>query len=480
MDEEQVVDTETAATEAIAAWEAEHPKLTAGTESLREVLVAATADAQPAWGEDLPEGIAVAPDPAALFAAVRSGGYMTGALSDGLAGARALVIPDAGVIGPDQVEPITRFVRQGGTVVAFGHASLPPEGNDYALAEVFGVSYNGHVAFDTEASRVEVTADSVWAEQYSPEQVIDGTATNFWASIEGGPMPHWVQIAFGKPRTVARAEVMLRPGFLLQDFQIQCLVDDEWVVAAEVTDNAEWTVDCPFEEPITTSAVRCFCRRESNGGENRVIADVGEVTLFDEHDRRLIAPPYLIEGQIQDKALAKAYRSDRMTLKSPAVRITPEAVLTDPPRVAIMAYFEDPLKEGQVALCASNKLGKGSAYLFTVPEAALGFANEVWEPLLRLFVGMPSVRHSGDDSVVARLRRGKGRSVLHIVDTAPTEDAARAREVIVRLNTQALGPAKSVTLLPDGEKLETRASDGRVQFTAPMDPMASVLIRGKR
>jgi hypothetical protein len=156
-------------------------------------------------------------------------------------------------------------------------------------------------------------------------------------------------------------------------------------------------------------------------------------------------------------------------LRSPAVRLKPT-------KAQVIATFPDPLTGEPLPLCTVNKVGKGRAYQFAVPEAALGYAPETWEALLRTFVGMPMIRHSGDENVVAFLRRGRGKAILHVIDTAPVESEERAKDVIVRADTKALGKVKAVKALPEGTALITTVREGWVQFTMPIAPMGTVLM----
>jgi len=465
------------ASEILKEWAEANPDLAAGTAIVFDVLVSRADQEAPFWGE-LPEGITTASDPAALLGAVRVAGYLSpepamvnepgdidevrgSLLLDGLALPEAAVADGVG------------NVQRGEVVVAFGHASLAREDgslrDDYALADLFGASYGGLVQFDTEASRVTPTADTTYAPQYSAPNVIDGQADTFWASIEAGPMPHWVQLDFAKPRTAAGAQVSCRPGFLLKDFEVQAKAGDEWKTCATVSDNNEWVIDCPFEQPAEAQSFRLFIKREELNGADRVIADVGEFTLLDEKGARLIAPPYLIEGRILDRAWTQANRSERLVLRSPAVRVKPTTA-------KVLATFPDPLSGEPLPLCTVNRVGKGRAYLFAVPEAALGYAPETWEALLRSFIGLPMIRHSGDENVIAFLRRGKGKAILHVIDTAPVEGPERAKEVIVRADTKALGKVKAVRALPEGTPIEMRVREGWVQFTMPLNPMGTVVM----
>lgn len=481
-------DPSAAAAASVAAWEQANPGLVAGLTPVREVAVAgdvaATPTDQELWGAALPAELKTSLDPPALARLVARADYLAvgretpGRWAERLAGCRAALLPGRVVVAEADVAPIRQFVASGGLLIAFAHASLlnasEAPRKDYLVANVLGAHYDGLVSFDS-GVQVTVTGDSIWAPQYAPPNVIDGTPDTFWASVEAGPMPHWVEIAFSQPRTVARADVACRPGFLLRDFEVQYRAGEEWrTAAAKVTDNQEWTIRCDFDKAVETGAVRLFVKREEINGVDRVIADVGEFTPYDDRGRPIIVPPFLIAARITDPAWAKANHADRMVLRSPAVRIRPASA-------QVLASFPSPTAgEGELPFCTQSKLGKGRAYLFAVPEGSLGEESYAWESLLRTFVGLPAIRHSGDESVLAFLSRGRDRYLLHIVDAAPTDSAERAKEVIVRVNTRALGGIGSATLAPGDTALEISQHAEWVQFRAPLDPMASILLRRAR
>jgi len=476
-----------AAAASVAAWEQANPGLSAGLTPVQEVVVAgdvaATPTDQELWGAALPAELRTSLDPPSLARLVARSDYLAvgretpGRWSERLSGCRAVLLPGRAVIAEADVAPIRHFVTSGGVLIAFAHASLlnasEAPRKDYLLAELFGAHYDGLVTFDS-GVQVTVTGDSIWAPQYSPPNVIDGAPDTFWASVEAGPMPHWVEIAFSQPRTIGGADVACRPGFLLKDFEVQYRAGGEWRTAATVADNQEWTIRCDFGNAVETDAVRLFVKREEMNGADRVIADVGEFTPYDDKGRPIIVPPFLIAARITDPVWAKANHSDRMVLRSPAVRIRP--VSAKP-----LASFPSPTTgEGELPLCTQSKLGKGRAYLLAVPEGSLGEESYTWESLLRTFVGMPAIRHSGDESVFAFLSRGRDRYLLHIVDTAPTDSAERAREAIVRVNTRALGGIGSATLVPGDTALQISKHEEWVQLTVPLNPMASILLRKGR
>lgn len=465
----------------LASWDEANRALIEGMQWAQEIVVR-TCTTLPSleglWGTTPPEGVPAVGDPGATLTAVRACGYLARGGQEllGLPARpeRAEILLDRALVTDEDAIQLQEFVRRGGTIIAFGHASrvgsedgaLRP---DYALADVFGAHYKGLVQFETEASRVTLSADSTYAPQFSPPNVVDGKPDTFWASVEAGPMPHWVQLDFPKPRRAAAAQVSCRPGFLLKDFEVQAKRGEEWQTLAAVADNKDWVIDCPFAAPVESATFRLFITREELNGENRVIADVGEFTLLDERGARLIPPPYLVDAHIADKTWGRANRSNRLLLRSPAVRIEPRTAKP-------LATFPDPVSGAPVPLCTLNRVGKGRAYLLAVPEAAFGYAPETWDALLRPFIGPPAIRHSGDEKVIAYLRQAGGRAILHVIDTAPAETADRAKEAIVRLDLSRVGRVKTVRILPARTPLPTHIRQRWMQFTMPIDPMGSVLL----
>jgi len=470
-----------------------NPKLVAGMTPVHEIVVAPILAKPPTdqtlWGKGLPADVKVSANLSALVRAIGKADYLVAqppsgpglvGWTDRLESCRAVIIPDAAVLSQKDAARVREFVKQGGTVLAFAHASLLDSSGkprrDYALADVFGAHFDALVKFEAEGMSVATSSDSNFSSRFTPDRIIDGTVSgraNFWASRDA-PMPHWVQIAFTAPRTVARADVQCRPGFMLRDFEIRCQVDGQWITAAKVTGNQREAIECSFDRPVAATAVRVFITKETIRDKDRQIADVAEVTLYDDAGRRLMSPPYMIDARITDPTWAKANRTSRVAMRSPAVRLRLDGA-------SVLASFPDPLTAGrELPFCVRNRLGKGRAYLFAVPEARLGAEPDTWETLLRTFVGMPALRHSGDEDVRAFLSRGKDGHLLHVVDTCPTKSRDRAKEVIVRINTRALGVVRSAQSLPNATDLTLRSRDDWVQFVTPMDPMASVLLRAKR
>jgi len=428
------------------------------------------------WGKGLPAKMKVAPDLPRVVDTITAKEYLVALVGKDKVPipatpdvCRAVILLDQAVVTKADAERLRAFVTAGGNVIAFGHASmLEPDGKiqaDYLLADLFGARCGGREKSEADRSPVTFSADSVWGGTYVPENIVDG-GKSFWAS-EDAPMPHWVRMDFSSPRTIARVDVTCRSSnFMLVDFDIQTLRGDKWETLASVRGNDEVKVSCVLDKPVQVGNLRILVKKESLNGNDRIIADIGEVEPYDPEGGKIIPVPYSIEARITDKAWAKLNRSPRLVFCSPAVRIKPDSARP-------IAVFQG-ADGSEMPLCTVNDVGKGKAYLFAVPEATLCAEAEQWEVLLRSFVGMPAVRHSGDEKFLVELAKADGRRLVRITDR-DAERAAQAkdRKIFVRVNCKVLGPVSSVELLPGGE-LKTKARGDWVQFRLPLQATATV------
>jgi hypothetical protein len=105
----------------------------------------------------------------------------------GIAGYRAVVLAEQTALSDTEVETLRAYVQGGGTLIAAGNASLFDERGqrreDFALADVFGVHYEGalpaegpYLVLDDEALRAEVTAVPIIVDQPAVEIALDGAS----------------------------------------------------------------------------------------------------------------------------------------------------------------------------------------------------------------------------------------------------------------------------------------------------------------
>ncbi len=99
---------------------------------------------------------------------------------------RVLVLPGAAAMSDAQVEAVRRFVRDGGGLVATGETSLCDQlgrpRQDFALADVFGVSYRGHPAASAERPALDENFRVAIDESYWRDRT--GAARLTWGEHE--------------------------------------------------------------------------------------------------------------------------------------------------------------------------------------------------------------------------------------------------------------------------------------------------------
>ncbi len=145
--------------------------------------------------------------------------------------------------------------------------------DDYALDEGsldFVVSFTmepPHTLPDGTIARVDsVTSSSGWAEWWV---IFDGyrmdgsggtTAGKTWLS-EANALPHWLRLDFPQPRTVS--EVAIAWAYwesyrTSQHYQVQALVDGEWVELVDAAPERPEQESRHSFEPVTASAIRLW------------------------------------------------------------------------------------------------------------------------------------------------------------------------------------------------------------------------------
>ena len=106
----------------------------------------------------------------------------------GLANFKVLILPAAAALSDGQVTAIRAFVRAGGGLVATGESSLCDELGrprpDFALADLFGVSYRGRPAAPTERETLDanfaITVDEAYWRQRVGAATLSWTDSSIW------------------------------------------------------------------------------------------------------------------------------------------------------------------------------------------------------------------------------------------------------------------------------------------------------------
>lgn len=106
----------------------------------------------------------------------------------GLANFKVLILPAAAALSDGQVTAIRAFVRAGGGLVATGESSLCDELGrprpDFALADLFGVSYRGRPAAPTQRETLDanfaITVDEAYWRQRVGAATLSWTDSSIW------------------------------------------------------------------------------------------------------------------------------------------------------------------------------------------------------------------------------------------------------------------------------------------------------------
>lgn len=397
-----------------------------------------------------------------------------------LAKFRALFLPELAVLDAAHAAKLKAYVEGGGTLVAFGHASvLDAQGNarrrtllgsalrPYALADVFGATHDGTVKFPAKAADLTVAADSVWgSNSYPPANAVEGKKS-FWASAEK-PMPHWIQFNFPDDVEVARIEIVNRQGFNICDFDIQVPDGKSWKTVKEVRNAKSPTIVAALDKPVQADKLRVFITRETVGGKDRIIADVEEVRVVDSAGvNRAVHGPPRYPFAIKDAALAKA-------MGGRGIAVTPAAVAVKPRGAEVLATLA--VRRAPPALLR-HRFGKGQAILVAAPEGAFGAASPLWAALAGLLGGPPTVTCSDPARYRAVLARAASGHVLHVIDQQANGPGSPPGEVTVSVLAERVGNATRALRLAQDKALVTKQVEGRLVFTLRPDPVESVVLK---
>ena len=137
------------------------------------------------WVTPLPTGVVFS----RMLYLSEEGGYWPTSLQ----GFQAVIVPELAMLDAAHLEQLRRYVKQGGRLIAFGHASLLDEKGqrrkDYALGDVLGARLVGEVAFPKDFQNATIRVDSEYNGTFGAK-VLQGGRGEAWAS-SGSPMPDW-------------------------------------------------------------------------------------------------------------------------------------------------------------------------------------------------------------------------------------------------------------------------------------------------
>ena len=406
-----------------------------------------------------------------------------------LSGYGAILLPERAPLDEKHAQLLRDYVRQGGTLVAFGHASMLDgtitRQQDYLLGDVLGVEYQGEVTFPSHKLKTAVTVDSVYSSEYAAEHLVDGLATS-WASANT-PMPHWAEIMLAEPADVATVELIARNGpYRLADLDIEVKVADAWKVAKSIRDADAVKISVKLDQPVRTHAIRVKVLRELFEGNDRQLADLEAIRVLDVAGRDLSTS----SGAKPVPVVAEAAEL-RDAVAETSLSFLPMAVLAKPTSAEVIARFEEPISSPAKF---RNRCGKGQAILVTTSEASFAKEHPFWRVLRQLTIGQPTL--ICDPQVTDRYRiiltQIDGRHVLHAIDReaaagqrprvrGPSKEKQKidyqAGELTLSLSSERLGGVTEARLIGAKEPLLLKGENGFVTFTVRPDPVASVVLQ---
>jgi hypothetical protein len=395
----------------------------------------------------------------------------SGAWPDSLAGRRAVLLPERALLDADHAERLRQYVRDGGTLVAFGHASmLDAQGvrqDDYLLGDVLGVHYAGEVAFPPRAHKTQVRTDSEYSPEFAAANLVDGRPTA-WASA-GTPMPHWAEIILPEPAEIARVELVSRPGpYLVTDVDVEAYDGSEWRLVGSARGADNRTISLRLEKPVRADKIRVKILRELYQSEDRQYADVEAVRIVDTAGRDVST-----DDSPSVPVVPTAPDLQRALEEEPPLTILPMAVRVRPTTAEAIARLDDEARSPAL-LC--NRFGRGEAILVTTSEASFRGSPPFWSVLRRLVIGEPTL--ACDENTLDRYRFiltrvGEGH-VLHVIDRAAAADYEPA-EITVSLASDRFAGLKAAALV-GGTPVATKQEGGRTTLQLRPDPVASVVL----
>jgi hypothetical protein len=397
------------------------------------------------------------------------GGYWP----DSLKQFRAVLVPELAVLDQSHLDQLRRYVREGGRLIAFGHASLLDEKGqrrpDYGLADVLGARFSGEVVFPAETQTATIRVDSEYNAIFGAS-VLAGGPGEAWAS-NGNPMPHWVEITLPKPIEVARVEVVNRAGpYQITDFDLEAHEQDQWRQIKSVRNAREREMPVTFEPPLKAEKLRVKILRELFQGQDRQYADVQAIRILDakghEWVRGLAVKMPLV---FSDPDTALAFGHAPCTWPPMAVRAQPTTART----VATLKAAGSP------AAILANRFGQGTAYLLTGSDGLGEGADSLWLGLARPAAGERTIQLAREDFqryrvLLTRIRNGH---VLHVIDSQADAPNVPPRPVSISLAAARVGDPRQAILVGSSTPLELSRKPGRVSLVVQPDPVATIFLK---
>jgi hypothetical protein len=384
---------------------------------------------------------------------------------------RAVIIPELAVLDETHLDQLREYVKGGGHLIAFGHASLLDEKavrrDDYGLTDVYGVRLTGEVAFPADSQKATIKVDSEYNEAFGA-RVLAGAPGEAWAS-DGSPMPHWIELTLPKQIEVARVEVVNRHGpYQITDIEIEAFEEDEWKQISSVQGASTREIVVPLAPSVQVEKLRVKILKELYQGKDRQYADVRAVRVVDAKGRDWVGGSATrIPVTFDDPDIGRAFE------ESP-VAWAPMAVSVEPTTGKMAAHLQ---AQGPAIL--NNRFGQGEAYLFTTSDGAFRVDHRFWSGLARLAAGEPTLVVNAEDQRRYRfiMTRIANAHVLHVIDSLTDSPGNPPRQISVSLLLSRLGDPANATQLGTDEPLTLSQDGGRISFVVQPDPVSTIVLK---
>ncbi|MHB8862870.1 MAG: discoidin domain-containing protein [Pirellulaceae bacterium] len=389
-----------------------------------------------------------------------------------LASYAAIMVPEQAPLDEEHADQLRHYVRDGGTLVAFGKASLRhgagESSDDFALGDLFGVQYRGELTIAAERTGASVKVDSEYSPEFAAEHLLDELPTA-WAS-GGGPMPHWVEITLPQPVEVHQLELINRVGpYQVTDVDVEWADGATWRAAASVVGASSRTIVLPFDTAVRTDRIRVTIRRELFEGKDRTYADVESIRILDGAGHNWAfsaAPSVAVEFTAADVKQAFAA----------PLEMTPWAAAIVPTEAEVVARFA--MADAPPAI-TRHRLGRGQAIYVAMSDQGLRDNRLWWAGLRQLILGEPTISLDGEhvDRFRCILTRVDGAHVLHVVDSAVPYTDYQPQEVTVSLHAGRLGDPRHAVVVESNTSLAISRQGDRIAVKVRPDPVASVVLK---
>lgn len=383
----------------------------------------------------------------------------------------AVVIPELAVLDEAHLDRLREYVKGGGHLIAFGHASLLDEKSqrrdDYGLSDIYGARLTGEVTFPADSQKATIKVDSEYNEAFGA-RVLAGAPGEAWAS-DGSPMPHWIELTLPKRVEVARVEVVNRHGpYQITDIEIDAFEGNEWKQINSVQGASTREIVVPLTPPVQVEELRVKILKELYQGEDRQYADVRAVRVLDAKGRDWVGgSATCIPLTFDDPDIGRAFEDSPITWPPMAVRVE-----TTTAKMVAQLQAKSP-----TAAILKNRFGQGEAYLITTSDGGFRIDHPFWTGLAKLAAGEPTLVVNVEDQRRYRfiMTRIANAHALHVIDSQTDSPGNPPRQVSLSLLRARVDDPTNATQVGIDGPLAFSQEGGRISFVLRPDPVATVI-----